>query len=80
MWTYTERASHVRKVHGKGALTRGSSDNITVVVAFEFAQPVSIMECIYADRRQKYAAHQMFLTANCSMSVSRAEKRSIDEL
>ncbi|CAK0781962.1 hypothetical protein CVIRNUC_005517 [Coccomyxa viridis] len=60
------------------ALTRGSSDNITVVVAF--LQPVSTIERIYADCRQKYAAHQMFLPAKRSMKVSRVEQRSVDEL
>ena len=60
------------------ALTRGSSDNITVVVAF--LQPVSTIERIYADRQQKYAAHQMFLPAKRSIKVSRLEQRSVDEL
>ena len=78
MWTYTERPSHVRKAPGRGALTRGLFDTVTMVVAF--LQPVSTSECIYADRWQKYAAHQMFLTAKCSMSVFRAEQRSADEL
>ena len=60
------------------ALTRGSSDNITVVVAF--LQPVSTIERIYADRQQKYATHQMFLPAKRSMKVSSVEQRSADEL
>ena len=60
------------------ALTRGSSDNITVVVAF--LQPVSTIERIYADRRQKYAANQMFMPAKRSMKLSRVEQRSADEL
>ena len=60
------------------ALTRGSSDNITVVVAF--LQPVSTIERIYADRQQKYAAHQMYLPAKRSMKVSSVEQRSADEL
>ena len=55
------------------ALTRGSSDNITVLVAF--LQPVSPIERIYADRQQKYAGHQMYLPAKRSMKVSRAEQR-----
>lgn len=60
------------------ALTRGSTDNITVIVAF--LQPVSTIERIYVDRRQKYAPHQMFLPAKRSMKVSAVEQRSADEL
>ncbi|CAL5221159.1 g3298 [Coccomyxa viridis] len=60
------------------ALTRGSTDNITVVVAF--LQPVSTIERIYSDNRQKYAPHQMFMTAKRSSKVSNVELRSADEL
>ena len=47
------------------ALTRGSANNITVVVAF--LQPVSPIVRIHADRRQKSVAHQMYLPAKRSM-------------
>ena len=60
------------------ALTRGSSDNVTVVVAF--LQPVSTIEQIYSDGRQKYAPHQMFMPAKRSAKVSNIEHRSADEL
>ncbi len=60
------------------ALTRGSTDNITVAVAF--LQPVSTIERIYSDNRQKYAPHQMFMTAKRSSKVSNVELRSADEL
>lgn len=60
------------------ALMRGSSDNITVIVAF--LQSVSTIERIYADSRQKYAPHQMFMPAKRSAKVSNVEHRSADEL
>ncbi len=60
------------------ALTRGSSDNITVIVAF--LQPVSTIERIYADRQQKYAPHQMFLPAMRNMKGPAVEPRSADEM
>ena len=36
------------------ALTRGSSDSISVTVMVVFLQPVDTIERIYADCRQKY--------------------------
>lgn len=41
------------------ALTRGSADNITATLAF--LRPVSTLEKIYDQGKQKYAPHQMFL-------------------
>ena len=60
------------------ALTRGSTDNITVIVAF--LQPVSTIERIYTDLQQKYAPHQMFLPARRSVKARAQEQRSADEL
>ncbi|CAL8468340.1 g7880 [Coccomyxa elongata] len=59
------------------ALTRGSADNITVIVAF--LQPVSTLEQIYANGRQKYAAHQMFVSPNRAVKPSYVQPASADE-
>jgi hypothetical protein len=59
------------------ALTRGSADNITVIVAF--LQPVSTLEQIYANGRQKYAPHQMFVNPNRSVKPSYIQSASADE-
>lgn len=61
------------------ALTRGSGDNITVVVAF--LQPVSTLEQIFANGRQKYAPHQMFVSPNRAVKPSAyRQSASADEV
>ena len=60
------------------ALTRGSSDNITVVVAF--LRPVTTVERIFDNGQQKYAPHQMFLSTARKMNVPGADFASLDEM